>query len=62
MIVVGFERGYADKFFGQCKPVGWVTNRYNVRNEESTHHTGLYLCRQPRQPWSEMWQEMQWFQ
>ena len=62
VIVVGFERGYADNFFKQCQPVGRVTNRYNVANEESTHHTGLYLCRQPRQSWSEMWQEMKWFQ
>jgi hypothetical protein len=62
VIVVGFERGYADRFFGQCEPVGRVTNRYNVANEESTHHTGLYVCRQPRHPWNEMWQEMKWFQ
>ncbi len=62
VIVVGFERGYADKFFTQCQPVGRVTNRYNVANEETTHHTGLYLCRQPRQPWDQMWQEMKWFQ
>lgn len=62
VVVVGFERGYADKFFGQCEPAGVVTNRYDVKNEESTHHTGLYICRQPRQPWSEMWREMQWFQ
>jgi 4-amino-4-deoxy-L-arabinose transferase-like glycosyltransferase len=62
VIAVGFERGQAEMFFGQCKPVGLVTNRYNVRNEESLHHTGLYLCQQPRQPWSEMWQDMRRFQ
>jgi hypothetical protein len=61
-IVVGFDRGYADSFFRQCQPVGRVTNRYDVANEETTRHTGLYICREPRQPWSEMWQEMQWFQ
>jgi 4-amino-4-deoxy-L-arabinose transferase-like glycosyltransferase len=61
-IVVGFDRGYADSFFRQCQPVGRVTNRYDVANEETTRHTGLYLCREPRQPWSEMWPEMQWFQ
>jgi hypothetical protein len=62
VIVVGFERGYADKFFTQCQPAGSVSNHYHVLNEETTRHTGLYLCRQPRQPWSEMWPEMQWFQ
>jgi hypothetical protein len=61
-IVVGFDRGYADHFFGQCQPVGVVTNRYDVKNEETTRHTGLYVCRQPQRTWSEMWPEMQWFQ
>lgn len=62
VIVVGFERSYAGNFFASCESVGSVTNLYNVRNEESTRHTGLYVCRQPRRPWSEMWQDMQWFQ
>ena len=34
----------------------------NVKNEETTHHTGLYVGREPRRPWNEMWQDMQWFQ
>jgi hypothetical protein len=62
LIVVGFERGYADQFFKSCTRAGTVTNQYRVINEESFRHTGLYICRQPRHPWSEMWQKMQWFQ
>ena len=62
VIVVGFERSYAGNFFSSCESAGSVTNPYGVRNEESTRHTGLYVCRQPRRPWSEMWQDMQWFQ
>jgi len=62
VIVVGFERPYADMFFGTCESAGTVTNRYGVKNEESTRHTGLYVCRQPRRPWAEMWPEMQWYQ
>lgn len=62
VIVVGFERGYADKFFATCTQVGTVANRYGIKNEESTRHTALYLCRNPRRPWPELWQEMQWFQ
>lgn len=62
VIVVGFERGYVDKFFATCTQVGTVANRYGVKNEESTRHTALYLCRNPRRPWPELWQEMQWFQ
>lgn len=62
MIVVGFEGEYARHFFKSCEYSGTVTNSYNVKNEETTRHTGLYVCREPRRPWSEMWQEMQWFQ
>lgn len=62
VIVVGFERDYAARFFTSCVPVGRVTNQYGVKNEESQHHTGLYVCRQPRRPWAELWQEMQWLQ
>ncbi len=62
LIVVGFERGYADSFFKTCTWSGTVTNAYGVENEESTRHTELYLCSQPRQPWEQMWKNMQWFQ
>jgi len=59
---VGFERQYAEMFFGACKSVGIVTNRYGVENEETSYHSGLYVCRQPRRTWAEMWPEMQWYQ
>ena len=62
VIAVGFERSYASVFFKSCEYSGSVKNSYQVRNEESTHHTSLFVCREPRQPWSEMWQEMRWFQ
>jgi 4-amino-4-deoxy-L-arabinose transferase-like glycosyltransferase len=62
VIVVGFEGGYPNTFFSTCDYAGTVTNHFNVRNEESSRHTGLYVCRQPRRPWSELWQEMRWFQ
>lgn len=62
IIVVGFEGGYAGNFFSSCKYSDTVTNTYHVQNEESARHTSLYVCRNPRKPWNEMWQEMQWYQ
>jgi hypothetical protein len=62
VIVVGFDGDYARRFFKSCEFSGTVKNSYNVKNEETTRHTSLYVCREPRQPWSEMWQEMQWYQ
>lgn len=62
VIVVGFDLSYARGFFNSCDYAGTVKNSYGVRNEESTRHTSLYVCREPRQPWSTMWPRMQWFQ
>lgn len=62
VIVVGFESEYARHFFKACEFSGTVKNSYNVVNEETTFHTSLYVCREPRQPWSVMWQEMRWYQ
>jgi hypothetical protein len=62
VIVVGFESSYTGIFFKSCELQGSVKNQYGVKNEESTHHTGLFVCRQPRQPWSNMWQSMKWYQ
>jgi hypothetical protein len=62
VIVVGFGGDYARHFFKSCQFSGTVKNSYNVRNEETSYHTGLYICREPRRPWSEMWREMQWYQ
>ena len=62
LIVVGFEGDYARRFFKSCEHSGTVSNSYNVKNEETSYHTGLYVCREPLRPWSEMWQEMQWYQ
>lgn len=62
VIVVGFKPEHAEKIFESCEYRGTVKNSYNIKNEESTHHTGLYVCRKPRRPWSEMWPEMRWYQ
>ena len=62
VIVVGFEAAYAGNYFKDCDFAGRVTNSFGVKNEESTYHTGLYVCRQPRRSWAEMWPGMQWFQ
>ena len=62
VIVVGFERSYAGAFFKSCVYRDKVTNRYQVKNEETTHHTNLFVCREPHRPWKDMWQDMQWFQ
>jgi len=62
VIVVGFDWEEAEHFFGSCQFSGAVENSYGVENEESTRHTGLYVCRELRRPWNETWQELRVYQ
>jgi hypothetical protein len=62
VILVGFDQSYQGEVFESCKYSGTVTNSYGVKNEESTRHTGLYLCHGMKKSWSELWPNMQWFQ
>jgi len=62
VIVVGFEEEDTKHFFESCVFIDNVKNSYGVKNEETTRHTGLYICQKPKRPWSEMWTEMRWYQ
>jgi hypothetical protein len=35
-----------------------VINAAGVDNEESRDHPDIYLCRKPREPWSQLWPKM----
>jgi hypothetical protein len=61
VIVLGFTQEAAEQFFESCTQVGQVTNRFNVENEETEDHPTIWLCRQPRLPWEQMWPQMQHF-
>jgi 4-amino-4-deoxy-L-arabinose transferase-like glycosyltransferase len=61
LIVVGFSREGVDRFFETCELAGHITNRYHVPNEETTFHPDIFLCRNLRQPWPELWRELQSF-
>jgi hypothetical protein len=62
VIVVGFEGQYPRGYFSSCQAAGQVSIRYGVRNEESSRHRTIFICRQPWRPWPETWPDMQWFQ
>jgi hypothetical protein len=61
LIVVGFQRDRVEQYFETCKLVGPVTNRYNVKNEETTAYPGIFICRGLRQPWPELWPHFRQF-
>jgi len=62
VIVVGMDLGFAEQFFRNCTSAGTVTNRYGVWNEETSRHTRMFICRNTHRAWSEMWNDMLWFQ
>jgi 4-amino-4-deoxy-L-arabinose transferase-like glycosyltransferase len=61
LIVLGYGRDELTAFFEACDPVGQVTNRYGVPNEETTVHPQIFVCREPRQPWPVLWQMLRRF-
>jgi 4-amino-4-deoxy-L-arabinose transferase-like glycosyltransferase len=61
LIVVGFTGQTADRFFEDCKLAGRVTNQFEVENEETRFHPDIFLCREPRVPWPELWPDLQSF-
>ena len=60
VLALGFDRTRIATFFVACEQVGAVANRFGVENEES-ERPEIWLCREPRQPWDELWQQMQAF-
>jgi 4-amino-4-deoxy-L-arabinose transferase-like glycosyltransferase len=58
LIVVGFSRDLANQFFARCDLAGQVTNEYGVKNEETTYHPDIFVCRVPRLPWPELWKKI----
>jgi len=61
VIVVGFSRERAERFFAECEPAGRVTNRFGVKNEETADNPEIFICRRPRLPWPELWQKLRSF-
>ena len=62
VITVGVNYDEADKVFRACTVAGNVSNIYGVENEESTYHTAILVCRDPRASWKEIWSQAQDFQ
>jgi 4-amino-4-deoxy-L-arabinose transferase-like glycosyltransferase len=61
LIVVGYSRNGAERFFEQCDLAGQITNRYGVENEETKFHPDIFICREPRQSWLALWQSLKHF-
>jgi len=61
LIVLGFTRESVDNFFETCQLAGHITNQFGVENEETTYHPDIFVCRQPRYSWPELWKMLRSF-
>jgi len=61
LIVVGYRRDTAERFFESCELAGQNTNRYAVENEETLYFSNIFVCRGLRDTWPEFWKHFQDF-
>ena len=61
LIVLGLSQAYAEKRLTSCRLAGHLSNPYGVKNEESEHHSDIFVCGGPRLPWPEFWKKFQDF-
>jgi 4-amino-4-deoxy-L-arabinose transferase-like glycosyltransferase len=53
VIVVGYQRSYLARTFGDIQQAGTVTNSYGLRNEE--YGKAIWICRSPLMPLDKAW-------
>lgn len=61
LIVVGYSERSVNQIFKSCVLAAQNTNGLNMENEESRDHKEIFVCREPRKPWAEIWKTFQSF-
>jgi hypothetical protein len=61
VIAVGISQPALERAFESCSVAGHNGNLYGIKNEESTYHSEIFVCRQPRAPWPVLWKRAQAF-
>lgn len=46
---------YLHRFWGSVQEIAPITMPGGIVDEETANHAGIYLCRQPRGSWAQMW-------
>jgi hypothetical protein len=55
LIILGAKLSDLEQVFERCTIAGHPSNRFNVLNEETRDHPDIFLCRNLRLPWDELW-------
>lgn len=61
VIAVGYSAGRLSRAFASCSLAGHVHIPWGVRNEESEDHPDIFICRQPRLSWDQLWLKLHSF-
>ena len=61
LIVLGLTPTDANQIFRTCEIAGRITNPYDVKNEETTEHPTILVCRELRSSWPEFWNRFKYF-
>lgn len=61
VVVVGANRLEVDRYFDICQVGSKMTMPFDVENEISQDHLEIFICRQPKLPWPELWEAIQNF-
>ncbi|HEV2274137.1 MAG TPA: hypothetical protein VGR96_08225, partial [Acidobacteriaceae bacterium] len=61
VITVGYSPDRLSQVFAACSLAGHVHIPYGVRNEESKYHPDIFVCRQPKQAWEQIWPTLRSF-
>jgi Dolichyl-phosphate-mannose-protein mannosyltransferase len=61
LIVLGISRGFLERNFASCQLAGHTPNPYGIKNEETSDHPDIYVCRGLRQTWPEFWKDFQYY-
>ena len=58
VVTVGFSQKFVEAHFGSFQPMGKVTNREGVTNEETTSAGNIFICRHLKEPWPAFWKQI----
>lgn len=61
LITVGIPLKDLSQVFQDCQLAGHITNRYNLPNEESRSNPDVYVCKNMRYSWPQIWPKIQIF-
>ncbi|HTP09054.1 MAG TPA: glycosyltransferase family 39 protein, partial [Anaerolineae bacterium] len=61
LIVLGLTRADVSQIFQTCELAGHITNPYDVKNEETTNHQEIFVCRELRSTWPAFWQRFKYY-